>query len=266
MASSRSACVALVLMGCLTQACAADSAPEEASPPPSLVPGSTSTPPTGSPAPQKPAPQKPGATGPNAEVVHLYMHGRDNSDWYCTGTLVSATVVVTAAHCLDPEMFDAFEVSALGATGAPRAEGTDPRTFGGPYEDVANPDVGILKLTTPIELAEYATLTDVVARVDSGGVKGAAVVRTEEKVDSGFGPTGPMSVRSAVSYGYEHGFATPIFSKGGDSGAGLFLVEGGKRTKKLIGVGRQPEQARKLDHFTRVDAAFVAWFKAQTGT
>lgn len=266
MGNSRLACAAL-LIGWITPACAADPAPEEPAPPPSFSPGSTATPPAGSPtAPSTPAPSPAPATGANAETVHLYMRGRDNSDWFCTGTLVSPTVMVTAAHCLDPEMFASYEVVALGATGAPRANGKEARMFGGPYEDVGNPDIGILKLDKPITLAEYATLADVVSRVDAGGVSGVAVVRKEEKVDSAFGPTGTMNVRSTVSFGYKHGFATPLFSKGGDSGAGLFLVEGGKRTKKLIGVGRQPEASRNLDHFTRIDAAFLTWFKAQTGT
>ena len=69
-----------------------------------------------------------------------------------------------------------------------------------------------------------------------------------------------MPVTSTVQYGYEHGFGTPMFSKGGDSGAGLFLVENGQRTRKLIGVARQPEPERDLDHFTRIDPAFLAWY------
>jgi hypothetical protein len=29
----------------------------------------------------------------------------------------------------------------------------------------------------------------------------------------------------------------------------------------LIGVARQPEPDRNLDHFTRIDAAFLAWYQ-----
>ena len=45
-----------------------------------------------------------------------------------------------------------------------------------------------------------------------------------------------------------------------NSGASLFLVENGKPTHKLIGVARQPEPERNIDHFSRIDAAFTQWF------
>jgi len=60
---------------------------------------------------------------------------------------------------------------------------------------------------------------------------------------------------ASTSLSFEHGFATPLFTKGGDSGAGLFLVENGQITHQLIGVARQPEPSRSLDHFTRIDAS-----------
>ena len=86
-----------------------------------------------------------------------------------------------------------------------------------------------------------------------------AVVRTAEKPEAPL-HTGPnVEVSSTVELGYEHGIGTPMFSNGGDSGAGLFLVENGKLTHKLVGVARQPEPARNLDHFTRIDAGFLAW-------
>jgi len=37
------------------------------------------------------------------------------------------------------------------------------------------------------------------------------------------------------------------------------LVEDGKMTHKLVGVARQPEPDRQLDHLTRIDAAFLAF-------
>jgi len=72
-----------------------------------------------------------------------------------------------------------------------------------------------------------------------------------------------MPVSSDVDNGYVHGISTPYFSKGGDSGSGLFEVIGGKRTHRLLGIARQPEPDKELDHFTRIDADFMAWLAGQ---
>lgn len=197
-----------------------------------------------------------------AEVVYLTMRDRTASYWFCTGTLVDARTVVTAAHCLDPKMFVAYEVEAPLAPGKPRVSASSPKLMSDQFEDVANGDIGFLTLDEPITLGTYATLTDVVAQVDAGGVMGAAVVRTEEKPYAPLETTDPMPVSSTVQYGYEHGFGTPLFSKGGDSGAGMFLVENGKPTHRLIGVVRQPEPDRGIDHQTRIDQAFLDFFAA----
>lgn len=231
-----------------------------------------------------------------AEEVYVFMRTQF-SLWMCTGTLVSPTVVVTAAHCLDTSMFDSYFVVAPQAPGRVEREAYHPRIFGGSFEDVANPDIGILTLEKPIVLPRYAQLTDVVdaveaatsaaldadagdagddagdggddAGIDAGvpGVFGAAYVRTsQDNAESPLAWTGDMPVTSTTQYGYSHGFGTPLYSKGGDSGAGLFLVENGVKKHKLIGVERQPEPSRELDHFTRIDAAFVAWFNEVTKT
>jgi hypothetical protein len=45
----------------------------------------------------------------------------------------------------------------------------------------------------------------------------------------------------------------------------MFLVEKGQMTHKLIGVVREPEPERGIDHLTRVDADFIQWVQAQGG-
>jgi hypothetical protein len=190
------------------------------------------------------------------------MTAKDGTHWFCTGTLVAADKVVTAAHCLDPIKFASYEIVASLAPGKPRVAASAPKIFGGSFEDVANPDVGFLTLSKPVMLPRYAELTDVVASVEAKqDVSAAAIVRIAQHPDAAFGESEAMPVSSTVQYGYEHGFGTPMFSKGGDSGAGLFLVENGKVTHKLIGIARQPEPERDLDHFTRVSAAFKSWYE-----
>ncbi len=198
-------------------------------------------------------------TSTHPEVVTVYTSDSAGNRWFCTGTLVSETQVVTAAHCLNPAPRVTFAVVAAHVTGKPRVAGTLARAFGGPHEDVTNPDIGIITLATPIVLPRYAVLTDVTSEVDMGGVAAMAYVRTAERPDAPFAFTPEVPVTSTVTLGYLYGFGTPLFSKGGDSGAGLFLVEGGVVTHKLIAVARQPEPSRNLDHFTRIDASFLSW-------
>lgn len=210
-----------------------------------------------------PDPKPPVDDGTFAEVVYVLMRDRRLGLWFCTGTLVAKDKVVTAAHCLDPKQFESYSIVAPLAPGEPRVSASMPKTFGGDYEDVANPDIGFLTLDTPIDLPSYAQLTDVVARVEAGEqLSGVAVVRTAEEPEAPLAMSQPLALSSTVPLGYEHGFGAPYFSNGGDSGAGLFLVENGKPTHKLIAVARQPEPDRNLDHFTRIDAEFLDWYAA----
>ncbi len=213
-------------------------------------------------APPRAPPRAPAEPLPDnhAEVVYLFMTARDGGRWFCTATLLSPVKVISAAHCLDPDKFTAYQVVAPRAPGSPSAYASNPRIFGGPFSDVGNPDVGLLTLQTPIQLPVYAKLTDVVARVEGGeAITAGAVVRSAAKLFAPLVESEHVAVSSTVALGYKHGFGTPMFTKGGDSGAGLFLVVGGRLTHDLIGVARQPDPARNMDHFTRIDAAFLAW-------
>lgn len=234
------------------------------------VPGATvaapADEPRGTAQPALTAPQEDPAAeddGTYAEAVLVLMRDEQYDRWFCTGTLVAKDRVVTAAHCLDPQKFVSYEIVAPLAPSKPRVSASAPAIFGGDYAVVENPDIGLLTLDEPIVLPRYAVLTDVVERVEAGeDLSAVAVVRTEQELISDVAPTAPMPLSSTVQYSYEHGFGTPYFSKGGDSGAGLFLVEDGKPTHKLVGVARQPEPDRDLDHFTRIDAAFLSWYAA----
>lgn len=258
----------LALVGCLsTAACSASDVETEPRTQSDSVLPEEPTPPPPEPK-RKPtvAPPEPSAEdGTFAEVVYVLMRDRHYDLWFCTGTLVAKDRVVTAAHCLDPQMFISYEIIAPLAPSRPSVSASDPKAFGGDFELVENPDIGVLTLDTPIVLSTYATLTDVVARVEAGEeLFAAAMVRTSETPKAPLAMSQHLPLSSTVALGYAHGFGTPYFSHGGDSGAGLFLVEDGEPTHKLIAVARQPEPDRDLDHFTRIDASFLEWYEANT--
>lgn len=226
------------------------------------------------PQPGKQTAEPPPATAPgidpetasHPEVVYVLMDGKDGLIWFCTGALVSKTVVVTAAHCLQSKLFTSWEVVAPTLPNAPRVKATSVAMYDPSWNDVSHPDLGIVRLSAPIDLPRYAVPTDVSARVDSGQpTQAAAIVRKAEQPEAPFRKTDAMKVTSTVGFGYTHGYGVPMFSHGGDSGAGLFLVENGQMTHQLIGVERQPDPARKLDHLSRIEPAFIQWL-ANNGT
>ncbi len=201
------------------------------------------------------------------EVVYVFMVDHDGGGWMCTGTLVAKDKVITAAHCLDTKEFVSYKVVAPNAPqGRVERTASNPQSFGGDYNDVAQPDIGFLTLNQPIDLPHYAELADVTTRVEAKeSILAAAYLRTAEQAEAPLAMSPQEPVSSTVDLGYEHGFGTPLFTKGGDSGGGLFLVENGKTTHKLIATVRQPEPDRNIDHFTRVDAAFLTWYNAKAG-
>lgn len=200
------------------------------------------------------------------EEVYVLMKDYDGGDWLCTGTLVSKDRVVTAGHCLDSNEFASFLVVAPLAPGKPRVAASNPTPMSDDYDAVENPDIGFLTLDEPIELPAYGELTDVTKDVESGkSLAATAVVRTKEEREAPFHAVDGLKLESTTDLGYEHGFGVGLFSHGGDSGAGVFLVENGHATHKLVGVCRQPDPDTKTDQLTRVDADFIAWFAKNAG-
>jgi hypothetical protein len=197
------------------------------------------------------------------EIVYVLIGSFDGGDGggFCTGTLVAKDIVLTAGHCVDTDRMADFSVVAPRAPNAPRVTASRVARFAGDYDDPSSPDIGLLMLDEPIVLPRYARMTDVTSRVEGGQtVDAMAVTRTAEEPEAPLESSAILKVSSAKSLGYEHGFQTSMFSIGGDSGAGLFLVENGKPTHEVIGVARQPEPDRGIDHFTRIDAEIDAWF------
>ena len=248
-----------ILLGC------SSAAPDDAEDPTmQLAPASPDGTPAGSlPGTGNGTPTPPPAVDANLlEAVHIEI---DGDRGFCTGTLIAKNVVVTAAHCLDENMFGTWEVTAPLAEGAPKRRATRVKRFDDDYENVAKPDIGVIILADSIDVPAYAVLTDVSDRVKGAGkVTGTAMIRQYVDEEAPLKLIGDLEISSGAPFGYEHGLVSKFFSKGGDSGAGLFLVDKGKRTHQLIGVARQPEPDQNRDHFTIVDAAFISWVKSVT--
>lgn len=212
--------------------------------------------------PDAPAgPPKP-ATEILLEEVYVIMNDSRGGTWYCTGTLVSRDTVVTAGHCLEEGRFRNYQITAPLAEGSPTVAGTRPLPMSNEFDAVENPDLGFLKLKTPIDLPAYAVLTDISKDVENGKpFTAAAVVREREKPISPLHEVNGLAVKSTVPDGYRHGFGVTLFSNGGDSGAGIFLVENGHVTHKMIGVARQPDFDSKTDQLTRIDPDILSWLR-----
>jgi hypothetical protein len=192
-----------------------------------------------------------------AESVQVLMpNGRD----FCTGVLVSSTRVVTAAHCLVYDRsWTEWTIRATLAPGAPSRKARLVGVLSNAFDDPSQGDVGVLELTQPITLAAYAIPTDIGASADRGTVhKGVAVGRARTEREAPLVRSRVLDVASAKDHGYPTGLRTAYYSGGGDSGGGLFLVENGRPTHKLVGVERNPAPERGVDYFTRVDGAMLA--------
>jgi hypothetical protein len=188
------------------------------------------------------------------EAVQI-LHG--NGVDYCTGVLVSPTVVLGAAHCI---WGTAYTVKAPFAPGAPSRKVLRSKVISRGYAtDPASPDVGVLVLDAPIQLTQYAEPTSIGAEADRGNsFKGVAVGRSKEQRTAPLVRSTLLTITSGTSAGYTTGLRTPYYSTGGDSGGPLFLVEGGRLTHKVVGVERQPDPAHDADWFTRIDADVLA--------
>lgn len=188
------------------------------------------------------------------EAVQI-LHG--NGVDYCTGVLVSSTVVLGAAHCI---WGTSYTVKAPFAPGAPSRKVVRSKVLSRGYStDPASPDVGILVLDAPIKLTQYGVLTSIGAEADRGkSFDGVAVGRSREARTAPLVRSTLLKITSGKSAGYVTGLHTPYYSTGGDSGGPLFLVEGGRLTHKVVGVERQPDPANDADWFTRVDAGVLA--------
>jgi secreted trypsin-like serine protease len=176
---------------------------------------------------------------------------------YCTGVLVSSTVVLGAAHCI---WGTAYTVKAPFAPGAPSRKVVRSKVLSRGYaNDAASPDIGILVLDAPIELAQYGIPTSIGAEADDGtSYQGVAVGRSHEERTAPLVRSTLLTITSGKSAGYVTGLRTQYYSTGGDSGGPLFLVEGTKVTHKVVAVERQPDPENDADWFTRIDDEVLA--------
>lgn len=183
------------------------------------------------------------------------LHG--NGVDYCTGVLVSPTVVLGAAHCI---WGTAYTVKAPFAPGAPSRKVLRSKVLSRNYSnDAASPDIGILVLDAPITLPQYGIPTNISAGADRGTTyKGIAVGRSKEARTAPLVRSTLLTITSGKSAGYDTGLHTPYYSTGGDSGGPLFLVEAGRITHKVVAVERQPDPGNDADWFTRIDADVLA--------
>jgi hypothetical protein len=117
--------------------------------------------------------------------AHPYVGTASSGDWFCSGTLLSPTVFLTAGHCTDAfastgeATYVTFDPNAgpssVYVTGTPH---TEPGFFNIPPQGVGVPasvgnDLGVIVLDRPVSLSSYGRLPAL------GTVHGAGLALTE---------------------------------------------------------------------------------------
>src|SRR5690606_5305440 len=166
-------------------------------------------------------------------VVAILADGAGSAQQFCTGTLVAPRVVVTAAHCLTPNV--AFGVSAMAVFFGDRldAAGTTRRVT----EVAAHPDwtaEGVPNDIGLIALDEDAPVPPIeMISADAPGEVGEPVrligfgITTSGATDNGIKREGTAEIeRSMPSTIYLT--AQPSLTCNGDSGGPLYLERGGR--------------------------------------
>lgn len=183
---------------------------------------------------------------PESVLITVNNAARD----FCTGVLISPTIVMTATHCTGGKT---YTVTAQYAPGSPKSNAKVAGAVAHSsdwYSDVEKEDIALLRLDTPIKLAVYPEVRDV-GELGNKKVYGVAVGRDRQKRDANLVKSVVLNVSTGSDYGYTTGLKSEYYSSGGDSGGPLFLADArGNPQHVLIGIERQPDPP--LDFYSRI--------------
>jgi MYXO-CTERM domain-containing protein len=188
-------------------------------------------------------------------VVGLTTQGQQ----FCTGTLIRPTVVVTAAHCLPPNLgdfgissysqIDVFFGTSVGS--GEFIQAVDGFTHPGWNNDVIEDDIGLLRLSSPGPATPIPFATQQMTFSDQGAsVRLVGFGITQEGAnDSGLKRQGNTTIAEVFSFVFTMA-ENPSVTCSGDSGGSTLMIRDGVET--LVGIhSRSDCVSEAID--TRVD-------------
>lgn len=188
------------------------------------------------------------------EAVQIIIN--DQSTNFCTGVLVSPTIVLGAGRCTADPPID-YKVIAPNAnhqeSRATQARGSWSRDYD---SEVTVEDAVTLKLDTPIKLSAYPKLRDV-GVLGAGRLQGISVGRLKNDSEAPLVKSKSLSISGGEARGYDTGLITPYVWSDGDTGGPLFLASNGEASLEsgqhvLIAMTRSFEPEHNYNFYTRI--------------